>query len=450
MIPFYTQISGTSMSTPFVAGVVALMLDADPTLSPDEIKEILMQTASRMPGYDEWEVGAGYVNVHAAVDKVFNRSKRYDSNFQQRYNAEFTTSIAAQESFRIDYSPAGLPGPGSENARYLTVASGVNVLDVFARFDNALNTGDGNSIGLVLTDPKGTKYTSGIALPVLDGTTRQILVKNPEAGQWLLEVRGVRGLAAAPNVSLPTSGAAAPGPVDFKVIQKVYNLAPVADIQGNPAQTQIESVLKNRQMDTFTNGLFHPDSSVTREDLARLLFFNTALRQNVGAAARFTDVSADLAPIAEAVTAKGSTMRDFYTSEHQQSVAGMMSATGSTFNPTGIAKRLDIAVALVRALGYDSEAKSMISAAGYTVTVLNKNDGKRYPLADNNEIPLSLRGYVQIALDKELLQAFYTMEQGQFDLYPTLKARVRPNDATTRSYMAFALDSFRKRFVANE
>ena len=82
MLPFYTQISGTSMATPFVAGVVALMLDADPTLTPDEIRQILTETTTRMPGYQEYEVGAGYVNAYAAVDKVFNRAKAY-SNFSE-------------------------------------------------------------------------------------------------------------------------------------------------------------------------------------------------------------------------------------------------------------------------------------------------------------------------------------------------------------------------------
>ena len=55
---------------------------------------------------------------------------------------------------------------------------------------------------------------------------------------------------------------------------------------------------------------------------------------------------------------------------------------------------------------------------------------------------------MQIALDKGLLQAFYSLEQGPFDFQPTLKARVKPNDATTRAFMAYALDNFRQRFVA--
>src|ERR1043166_1338309 len=88
-IPFYTQISGTSMATPYIAGVVALMLDADPTLSPDDIRDILTSTASRIPGREEWEVGAGFVNAYAAVDKVFNRSKAYRSIQDVMYNAAF-------------------------------------------------------------------------------------------------------------------------------------------------------------------------------------------------------------------------------------------------------------------------------------------------------------------------------------------------------------------------
>jgi serine protease AprX len=316
------------------------------------------------------------------------------------------------------------------------------VLDVFAQFDNALETGDGNTIGILLTDPQGNKYSSGITLPILDAPTREVLVKNPVAGQWLLEVRGVRGLAAAPNFSLPTSGAALPGPVDITIQQQQFVLTPIADIQGHPAQAQIESALKNRMMDTFGNGTFQPDASVSREDLARLLRLNTSLRQSLGATPRFVDVKGDLAAIAEAVTAKGSTLRDYYT--NGSSVPdGMISASGSYFNPNDLVSRVDIAVALVRALGLDAEAKAK---GGSLVTV--SYSGQTLILADNSDIPSALRGYVQFALDKGILQAFFSLEQGPFDLVPTLKARVKPNGTTTRAFMAYALDNFRTHFVA--
>ncbi|MFL6257204.1 MAG: S-layer homology domain-containing protein, partial [Pyrinomonadaceae bacterium] len=326
----------------------------------------------------------------------------------------------------------------SSNARYFNVEAGMTVLDIFATFDTALEDGEGNTIGLIATDPQGNKYSSGLALPILDSPSREVVVKNPAGGRWLLEVRGVRGLAAAPNVSLPTSGAAAPGPVEITITQQLFTLEPIGDIQGHPAQAQIETVLKNRQMDTFADGGFHPDSTVTREDFARLLYLNTPLRQSPAATPKYSDVAADFAPIAEAVTASGSTLRDWNFAP-----AGMIAASGSTFNPTANVTRLETAVALVRALGLDAEAKAK---AGTNVTATY--NGIAITLADNAEIPAAMRGYVQLALDKGLLQAYFSLDQGPFEFQPTLKARVKANDATTRAFMAYALDSFRQRFVA--
>ena len=436
-LPFYTQISGTSMATPFVAGVVALMLEADPTLTPDEAKQIIIATASHMPGYDDFEVGAGYINAYAAVDKVFNRSKAYGSSIIDPLMAQYTISGPTPQNVHIDYSPAATPGAGSANATNFNVEAGMSVLDVFGTFDNAAMTGDGNTIGILLTDPNGTTYSSGIALPILDSPSREVVVKNPIAGQWLLEVRGVRGLTTLPGVSLPTSGAATPGPVDITITQQLFTLQTISDIQGHVAQAQIENVLKNRQMDLLGDLLFHPDDNMVRKDFARLLYLNTPLRQSLGSTPQFTDLGAGFEPIAESVVASGSTLRDW-----DYSPQGMMTANGSTFNGFGLINRLEVTVALVRALGLDTEAKAL---AGSNVTV--NYSGQTLTLTDNANIPPALRGYVQLALDRGILQANFSMQQGPFDLAPTVTAQFKPSDPVSRALMAYALDHFRQHFV---
>ena len=65
-LPYYTTSQGTSFACPHVSGVVALMLEANPLLTADEVVTILRQTANPMP-FEERVVGAGYVDAHNAV-----------------------------------------------------------------------------------------------------------------------------------------------------------------------------------------------------------------------------------------------------------------------------------------------------------------------------------------------------------------------------------------------
>jgi serine protease AprX len=65
-LPYYTTSQGTSFSCPHISGVVALMLEANPLLTPDDVVTILRQTANPMP-FEQRVVGAGYVDAHNAV-----------------------------------------------------------------------------------------------------------------------------------------------------------------------------------------------------------------------------------------------------------------------------------------------------------------------------------------------------------------------------------------------
>ena len=64
----YLSLSGTSMSAPVVSGTVALMLQANPGLSPNAVKAILQFTAQEYPQWDPLTEGAGFLNAQGAVE----------------------------------------------------------------------------------------------------------------------------------------------------------------------------------------------------------------------------------------------------------------------------------------------------------------------------------------------------------------------------------------------
>nr|WP_319418023.1 S8 family peptidase [Virgibacillus necropolis] len=70
----YFSLSGTSMATPICSGVAALVLQAYPEFSPDEVKQQLLQAAvdRGLPSYVQ---GAGYLDAEKAVTLNDNSGK---------------------------------------------------------------------------------------------------------------------------------------------------------------------------------------------------------------------------------------------------------------------------------------------------------------------------------------------------------------------------------------
>ena len=83
--PLYFTLSGTSMATPVVSGAAAVLIQKNPSLTPDNVKARLMKTASKtfpissvavdpttgksyVDTYDMFTIGAGYVDVYAALN----------------------------------------------------------------------------------------------------------------------------------------------------------------------------------------------------------------------------------------------------------------------------------------------------------------------------------------------------------------------------------------------
>jgi serine protease AprX len=63
----YLSLTGTSMAAPVVTGTVALMMQANPALTPNLVKAILQYTAEHKSRYDDLTQGAGFLNARGAV-----------------------------------------------------------------------------------------------------------------------------------------------------------------------------------------------------------------------------------------------------------------------------------------------------------------------------------------------------------------------------------------------
>jgi len=69
----HQHVDGTSVAAPIVSAVVAQLLEARPTLSPAEIKAVLLKTAKRLEHQPSDRQGAGVMDAAGAVNAVFEK-----------------------------------------------------------------------------------------------------------------------------------------------------------------------------------------------------------------------------------------------------------------------------------------------------------------------------------------------------------------------------------------
>jgi serine protease AprX len=419
-LPYYTTMSGTSMATPHVAGIAALLLEADPTLSPDEIKYLLQSTATNMPGYESWEVGTGYVNAYAALHSVvFDKTYGTTLNTNQTFNSNVKT-VKELSNFQVEYNPLLL----SSNTASFSVKPGVS--QISARIDAAGLLGQtGNPVNLILVAPDGTEHSSGISLLFTLYYDRTVSVTAPQPGEWKVKIDGLHGDAANPiGAALPET---VNGTLSFTMVSGYTGLK---DIEDSPAASAIQMAVSERLVDGYGDGNFKPKQNLSRKELARYLVMGAAVRQSQGAS--LNDVSQTDSAFAQAVTAKGAALRDGLQIQN-----GVMQLDNNgNFNPNGDVNRAELAYSLVQALGLETEVRSVTG----DVTVLYK--GERIPIKDSANIPASLKGYVQYALDLNILNATFSVIQGPYDLIPTVEASFNPEKKVTRGDYAVAITRY--------
>ena len=176
----YTMSSGTSFAAPHVAGTIALMLEAAPQLTPDEIKGILQSTASPMLGYSRYEVGAGYLNTYAAVRKAATGGRF--GNFRDDIRNQ---GVSYSRSSLIGFSGEVAPGASYTTTFQVPADALFSTLQVLWVKPNAL----AGNLSVTVTNGSQTVISKPPSLLAGEGVQKSgVTLNEPRAGSWTITV----------------------------------------------------------------------------------------------------------------------------------------------------------------------------------------------------------------------------------------------------------------------
>ena len=370
-IPFYTTANGTSFSAPQVAGAIALMLEVNPGLTPAQVKEILQRTATPLPPYYAYEVGAGMLNVHAAVLEAEFPSRRFGTwrGTVDRNQVEFANDPPIQFSGTVQ---SGGSVETTVSIPEGTVAASVQIswgpLGILN--DLSLKVSDQSGIARGQSD---TRNSLG-----LNGQKESVSLVTPAAGSY--------------EITVESKWRALPTQQRFYGVVEVTRASYPNLNDTNSLSPALQADVRQgfRSLTMWANGSrFGADVAVSRSELADTLVRSARVPQYLPRESSYQDVR------------DATTMLFVESAQASPTGALFIDAGNGQFRPFEKVTRLAAAVALVRAAGLRSEAEA--------------KTGLPLGYLDGLTIPFALRGYVSVAVSKGLLQAGTVFQpQGTF------------------------------------
>jgi serine protease AprX len=345
-LPYYTTANGTSFSAPQVAGAIALMLEANPSLTPAQVKEILQRTATPLPPYYAYETGTGMLNVHAAV---------LESEFPSRRIGIWRGTLDRQQVAFATDAPIKFSGkvqPGTSSETILTIPEGAVAASIQISWGPLWSP---NDLGLTVYDQAGVirGQSNTLNLTGLNGKRESVSLTAPAAGTVKVSVRNTLGAFGTPQ--------------QFYGVLEVSRArdARMNDVDsfGPALRDDVYQSLRSFTMWPI-GSRFRADFGVSRLDLATAMVLSARIPQYVPGQSSYPDVR------------DASTM--LFVESVQTSPTGALfldAARGGRFRPYENVNRLT-------------------AKAGSPLVYL-----------DASGIPSELRGYVSVAVSKGLLQS---------------------------------------------
>ncbi len=357
-LPFYTIASGTSFSAPQVAGAIALMLDANPNLTPKQIKDILSRTATPIANNFRHEVGAGMLNTYAAVlESAFpDRKMGYFRAVLDRNSVKYTTGISDTFS---NITNQNQPASNTLVIPANTIQAGFHIA-----WDS-----DSNDLSLKLFDENNNlvKESNYINATGLKGRREKIILNDPAGQTYNTVVQHTGNFGSAQEFF----GAVETTHLEVSNIDDLQSLS-IGD------QNVVKESLASFVMLPLGNN-FRPNFAVSRAELAGSFVRSGFVSQYVAGSPSFSDVT-DL------------TTRNAVESVQNSPDGNLFFdvTIGGNFNPNQNAGKLVSAVAFVIASDLDTQQNLSTATLPLTVT-------------DAGSIPANLRPYVAIAINNGLI-----------------------------------------------